>query len=110
MLSIAWIRMGSLVPDRPEVVIGSYVASPGLRRAGASRIARLVLRMMGLRTAGGKWTQPLNVPFGSLKRSSPCDTLVVGATGVVLATDVSDDDLPHNSRTVGETVGVRSST
>ena len=54
--------------------------------------------------------QPLNVPFGSLKRSSPCDTLVAGATDVVLAADVCDEEVPHNSRTVGETVGVRSST
>jgi len=54
--------------------------------------------------------QPLKVPLGSLKRSSPCGTALVGAADVVGVTDVNDDDLPHNSRTVGETVGVRSST
>ena len=53
--------------------------------------------------------QLLNVPLGSLNRSSPCDTPFAGVAGVALADD-SDAELPHNSRTVGETVGVRSST
>jgi len=56
----------------------------------------------------GSTVQPLKVPLGSLNRLSPCDMPLVGAAGVVPATDVGE--LPHNSRTVGETVGVRSST
>jgi hypothetical protein len=56
--------------------------------------------------------QPLNVPLRSLKRSSGCggltsgvcgnDGLVLAAAGAV-ATVVSDEELPHNFCTAGET-------
>ena len=65
------------------------------------------------------------MPLRSLKRSSPCGALTVGvgvdedaevavatgaaeATWVADATEVSDDELPHNSRTADETGWARS--
>src|ERR1700716_69360 len=59
--------------------------------------------------------QLLNVPLRSLKRSSGWSARTLGvctesgrteaapATEVALATEVSDEELPHNSRTAGET-------
>jgi hypothetical protein len=55
------------------------------------------------------------VPLRSLKRSSGCGARTFGVcaesggteaaivTEVALATEVSDEELPHNSRTAGET-------
>ena len=88
------------------------IASPLPRHFGHSRIRHDRLRVGNAQDRFLR-AQPLNVPLGSLKRSSPCGTPWVGATDVgevVGVTDVSAEELPHNSRTVGETVGVRSST
>ena len=65
-----------------------------------------------LRCEVGELTYPLNTPLRSLNRSSGCGGRTVGCTGEVEAavligvtegTDVSDEELPHNSRTAGET-------
>jgi hypothetical protein len=107
-----WISPCSRKPRRDGHVQGSFlfgIASPRRRRFCHSRI-HYDRPPMGNAQERILGTQPLNVPLGSLKRSSPCATPFVGAADVVPAADVSDEELPHNSRTVGETVGVRSST
>ena len=45
------------------------------------------------------------MPLRSLNRSSPCGalTLEVSLAGAALATDVSEDDSPHNLWIAGET-------
>src|ERR1700739_1913909 len=58
------------------------------------------------------------MPLRSLKRSSPCGALTVGVAdgdavaagvaGAAEATEISDEELPHNSRTADETGWVRS--
>ena len=58
------------------------------------------------------------MPLRSLKRSSPCGALTVGVAdddavaagvaGAADATEISDEELPHNSRTADETGWVRS--
>src|SRR5205814_1799066 len=77
--------------------------------AGFIDVLLRVRRWLSLR--GCRRRQLLNVPLRSLKRSSRPGARTSGvfpASGDALATDVSDEPLPHNSCTAGEIGSLRS--